>query len=126
MPKFSALIAVVAVFLVVPALASAAPTGSHISTPANPAYVTADNENPGALHVAGSTSGGTGNVDLRCYFGPTSALLASNVAVVNGAFATDVALTDTLMNVTLGYPSPYLHAARRSDRICANGSAQFG
>src|SRR5438067_3352037 len=98
MPKFSALIAIVVAFLVVPALAAAAPTGTHITTPSSPAYVTVDKDSPGALHVEGTTVGGTGNVDLRCYYGSKAPLVASQVPVVNGTFSADVQLTQTLMD----------------------------
>jgi hypothetical protein len=107
MAKPIALTAVVLAFLVVPALASANPTATHITTPANPAFVTFDHGNPGSLHVAGTTSGGTGDVDLRCYFGSSGPLLASQVPVTGGSFSTDVALTETLLDTTLDYPYPY-------------------
>jgi hypothetical protein len=76
-----------------PVGALAAPTASQITSPASPAAVTYDQENPGSFHVAGTTSGGTGNVDLRCYWGASSALVASALTVTNGAFAADVPLT---------------------------------
>ena len=104
MPKFSALIATVFACLALPALASAAPTTTHISAPSNPAFVTIDRNNAGSLHVAGTTSGGTGDVDLRCYSGNDGPLLASQVPVVNGAFATDIAFTPQLFN---SKPQPF-------------------
>jgi hypothetical protein len=106
MPKFSALIAVVLAFLIVPALAAAAPTASHIATPASTAYVTFEKDNPGAFHVAGTTSGGTGAVDLRCYGGNGSPLIAGGVAVANGGFSVDIPVTEALMT-TIGYPHPF-------------------
>src|SRR6478672_10798015 len=106
MAKFTALISVVAAVFALPALASAAPTATHISAPSDPAYVTGDKNNPNTLHVAGTTSGGTGNVDLRCYSGAGSTALASAVPVVSGAFATDVSLTKTLL-ASIGYPLPF-------------------
>src|SRR3954464_7082451 len=106
MAKFSALIAVAFAFLVVPALASATPTATHITTPASTAYVTFDQDNPGTFHVAGTTSGGTGDVDLRCYNGGSSPMIADQVPVANGAFSTDVPVTQSLMT-TIGYPHPF-------------------
>src|SRR3954471_17543131 len=106
MPKFSALIAVVVAFLVVPALASAAPTGTQITSPATTAFVTFNVDNPGTFHVAGTTTGGSGDVDLRCYHGGKSPLVATQVPVVNGAFSTDVAITGPLL-LQLGYPYPF-------------------
>jgi hypothetical protein len=106
MTKFSALIAVVAAFLVVPALASAAPTASQITAPSTTAYVTFDKGNPGTFHVAGTTLGGIGNVDLRCYSGAGAPLVASNVPVAGGNFSTDVPVTEALLT-TLGYPHPF-------------------
>src|SRR4051794_26842790 len=97
MHKFSALTAVVLAFLVVPALASAAPTSSQITTPSHTTYVNYDKENPGTLHVAGTTAGGTGDVDLRCYYGGKSPLVASQVPVSNGAFSADIPLNQALM-----------------------------
>src|SRR5258706_181043 len=90
----------------VPAAALGAPTASQITEPAEPAYVTADDANPGTLHVAGTTSGGPGNVDLRCYTSAGSTAIASGVTVVGGAFAIDVPITKALVS-TFGYPYPY-------------------
>jgi Glucodextranase, domain B/PASTA domain len=107
MPKFSALIAVVLAFLVVPALAAAAPTASQVTQPANPAFVTVDHDRQTTLHVAGTTTGGTGDIDLRCYYDTNQGpVVKSQVPVVNGAFATDVTLTKALMDA-IGDPEPY-------------------
>src|SRR3954468_7960421 len=106
MGKFTALTAVVLAFLVVPALAAATPTASHITTPATTAYVTFNKDNPGTFHVAGTTSGGTGDVDLRCYSGGAAPMIADNVPVTNGAFSTDVPVNEALMS-TIGYPHPF-------------------
>jgi hypothetical protein len=107
MAKFSALIAVVLAFLVVPALASAAPTATQVTQPANPAFVTVDQDRQTTLHVAGTTTGGTGDVDLRCYYDTNQGpVVKSQVPVVNGAFATDVTLTKALMDA-IGDPEPY-------------------
>jgi hypothetical protein len=107
MPKFSALIVVVLAFLVVPALAAADPTATQITTPAGPAFVTFDSEQPSSLHVAGTTSGGTGNVDLRCYYGTKGPVVASGVPVVNGSFSTDVPVTGALIAALGSDPEPY-------------------
>jgi hypothetical protein len=100
----SGLLALVA--LAVPAGALAAPTATQIVEPADPAYVDLDAANPGALHVTGTTSGGTGDVDLRCFIGSDSKLVASAVPVSNGNFVVDVPLTQALGSA-LGYPRPY-------------------
>lgn len=110
MPKFSALIVVVLAFLVVPALAAAVPistppTASQITTPANPAFVTVDPEVPQALQIAGTTSGGDGAVDIRCYWGSTSALIAGSVLVNGGAFQVSIPLGQPVLTA-LGYPYP--------------------
>jgi PASTA domain len=84
------------VVLVAPTAALAAPTASQITAPASPAIVNYDHEHPGNLHVAGTTSGGAGNVDVRCYFGTESRPVAANVTVNNASFAIDVPLTDAL------------------------------
>jgi glucodextranase-like protein/PASTA domain-containing protein len=106
MSKFSAVAAVVVALLAVPALAGAAPTASQVTTPATTAYVSFDEGLPGSFHVAGTTLGGTGDVDLRCYSGAGSVLLKGPVTVANGSFTTDVALTKTLM-LSLGYPNHF-------------------
>jgi hypothetical protein len=107
MAKHSALIAVVLTFLIVPSLAAAAPTASQISTPTSPAFVTFDPEHPSALQIAGTTSGGTGNVDLRCYFGAKAPVLASNVGVSNaGNFSVGIPVTAGLIGVLGDNPEP--------------------
>jgi glucodextranase-like protein/PASTA domain-containing protein len=107
MPKFSALIVLVLAFLAVPALAAADPTATQITTPVSPAFVTFDSEQPSSLHVAGTTSGGTGNVDLRCYYGTKGPVVASGVPVVNGSFSTDVPVTGALITALGSDPEPY-------------------
>jgi Glucodextranase, domain B/PASTA domain len=107
MPKLSAAIAIVVAFLVLPALASAAPTSSQVTTPASPAFVTVDHDRQTTLHIAGTTAGGTGDVDLRCYYDTNQGpVVKSQVPVVNGAFSTDVSLTKALMDA-IGDPEPY-------------------
>jgi PASTA domain-containing protein len=85
--------AIALVVLVAPTSVLAAPTASQITAPANAAIINFDSEQPSSLHVTGTTSGGTGNVDLRCYFGSESIPVAAAVTVTNNAFAVDVPLT---------------------------------
>lgn len=106
MPKFSALFAVVLAFLVMPALAGAAPTATQITTPSGTTYVTVDPELPQSLHIEGTTSGGDGDVDVRCYHGSTSAKITGPVTVTGGAFSVDVPITQPLF-WSLGYPPPH-------------------
>jgi hypothetical protein len=107
MAKFSGLIALVLAILALPSIAAAAPTSSQITAPAGAAFVTYDNEKPSSLHVAGTTSGGTGDVDLRCYYGTKGPVVASNVPVTNGSFATDVPVTQALLNTLGDNPEPF-------------------
>jgi Glucodextranase, domain B/PASTA domain len=106
MTKFSAAAVVILAFFAVPAFASADPTSSHITVPATTAYVTFDKQNPGTLHVEGTTSGGTGNVDLRCYYGGKSYLIGPPVQVNGGVFKTDVQLGVLLVS-QWGKPFPF-------------------
>lgn len=103
-PAFAAALALAA--LALPAGALAAPSASQITTPASPAYVNSDTDHPGTLHVAGTTSGGDGNVDLRCYSGAASTPLALGVPVNGGSFESDV-LLDKATLTQIGYPRPY-------------------
>jgi hypothetical protein len=89
-----------------PSTALADPTGSNITEPADPAFVTVDDQNAGTLHVVGTTTGGTGNVDLRCYSGTDARLVYSGVPVVNSAFAVEVPLNSALLS-SLNWPRPY-------------------
>jgi PASTA domain-containing protein/List-Bact-rpt repeat protein len=65
--------------------AHAAITGSQITTPADPSFLVADETTAGpTFAVAGTATGGnpsTDEVDIRCYYGATSALVAKNVAL---------------------------------------------
>jgi hypothetical protein len=97
---------VLAAALALPSAALAAPTSTQVTSPANPSFVNVNSDTTSALRVAGSTSGGGGNVDLRCYSGADSKLVAANVAVSDGLFATDVTL-DKAQLLALGYPRPY-------------------
>ena len=115
MSKFSAVIAIVLASLALPALASADPTATQITSPGNPAFVTFDTDHPSTLHLTGTTSGGSGNVDLRCYFGTDGPVLASNVPVAGGAFSTDIAWWAGLVALALTWISglDYFLAAPR-------------
>jgi hypothetical protein len=104
MGKFFALTAVVLAFLVVPALASAAPTATQITTPSTTHFVMIDKEHPGVFHVAGTTSGGTGNIDLVCYGASKTPVIAGNVPVANGAFGIDIPLDSNLIAALTGSP----------------------
>ncbi|HEX6713053.1 MAG TPA: PASTA domain-containing protein, partial [Thermoleophilaceae bacterium] len=73
--------------------------------PASTTHVTIDTGHSATLHVAGTTSGGLGDVDLRCYYGSKAPVLAT-VAVSNGSFSTDLVLDQTLIN-KLGTPHPF-------------------
>ena len=65
--------------------AHAAITGSRITTPADPSFFVADETVAGpTFAIAGTVTGGnpaTDEVDVRCYYGGTSALVAKNVAL---------------------------------------------
>ena len=65
--------------------AHAAITGSQITTPADPSFFVADETVAGpTFGIAGTVTGGnpaTDKVDVRCYYGGTSALVAKNVAL---------------------------------------------
>jgi hypothetical protein len=58
--------ATVAALALAPSVAAAAPTASQITTPANPTFATIDPELPQSLQITGATSGGEGDVDIRC------------------------------------------------------------
>jgi len=74
------------------------PTASQILNPSSPTFVTYDAANPGSLHVDGTTTGGTGAVDLVCYAGSAFHLVASGVSAASNAFSTDIPLTDALLD----------------------------
>jgi hypothetical protein len=99
--------AAVAALALMQGVAVAAPTETNITSPSNPSFVAIDRDAPTVLHVTGTTTGGAGDIDLRCYYGDTSVPVASGVAVSNGSFETDVPLGDTLL-AAFGYgPHPY-------------------
>ena len=97
-------VAAVLVVLAIAAPAMAAPTGSQVTTPADPSYPTYTKDAPNTLHVAGTTSGGSGDVDLRCYSTGASTLFAPGVPVAGGSFSADVQLSSVFMS--LPYPHP--------------------
>jgi hypothetical protein len=83
---------------VVPAIAQATVTSSQINTwtssesgtPANSTYLISYDNQSTTLTVSGTATGGSGNVDVVCYFGSgaslSDAVLKTNVQVVDGAF----------------------------------------
>lgn len=77
--------------------ASAIPviTGSQITSPSDPTYVlfneATDTSTTVAFTVSGTVTGAaSGEVDLRCYYGSKSYLLAEKVPVSGGAFSVPV------------------------------------
>jgi hypothetical protein len=104
MRRFVPVVAI-AVSLVVSASAMAAPTASQVTTPSDPSFPEYDHSSPSTLKVAGTTSGGAGNVDIRCYTGSGSKLIATDVPATAGAFSVDLAMA--VVTTKLGYPSPY-------------------
>lgn len=81
-----------ALALAIPASASAAITGSHVTRPRSPRYLL-NNEDAGGtkITVKGTTTGGnpaTDKVDLLCFYGTTYATLASGVSLhSDGSFS---------------------------------------
>jgi hypothetical protein len=78
--------------LVVTPAARAAIVGSQITTPANPSFFIADeNASTQTFAIAGTTSGGnpaTNLVDVRCYSGGSSVMVAKNVSLKSdGSFS---------------------------------------
>ena len=71
--------------LLITGSAGAVVSDSTITTPSDPSFFIYDTTSPGTLSVAGTVTG-TGNVDLRCYAGGTSDLIASAIAPVGGSF----------------------------------------
>src|SRR3954453_18701120 len=72
------------IFVCEPAVPATPPTASNVSTPADRVAMI-DTGSP--LSISGTTSGGDGNVDIRCYFGASSLLVASDVPVIANAFS---------------------------------------
>ena len=104
MRRFVPVIAI-AVSLVLAGSAMAAPTASQVTTPSDPSFPDANYNSPNTLTVAGTTSGGSGNVDIRCYTASGSNPISSDVPVVAGSFSIDVPMQGVLN--ALGYPHPY-------------------
>jgi hypothetical protein len=98
-------VAAIAVSLVMAGSALAAPTASQITTPSDPSFPDYNFNSPNTLTVAGTTGGGSGDVDIRCYTASDSKLISSGVAVAGGSFSVDLAMAD--VNAALGYPYPY-------------------
>jgi hypothetical protein len=98
-------IAAIAVSLVLTGSALAAPTASQVTTPSGPSFPDYNFNNPNTLTVAGTTSGGSGNVDIRCYTASDSKLISSGVPVAAGSFSIDLAMANVVN--ALGYPYPY-------------------
>ncbi len=78
--------------LIVAPAANAAITGSSITTPTDPTYLIADESaSSQTFAISGTTTGGipaTDQVDIRCYHGTTSTLVASGVALSSdGSFS---------------------------------------
>src|SRR4051812_23987696 len=67
-------------------------TSSQITSPADVSFPQFNVNTPNTIHVAGTTSGGTSNADLVCFYGTTSKVLMSNVTVTSNAFSADVPL----------------------------------
>jgi hypothetical protein len=104
MRRYVPLVAI-ALSLVVTGSAMAAPTASQVTTPSDPSFPEFNHDSPNTLTVAGTTSGGSGNVDIRCYTASDSKLISSGVPVVAGGFNIDLPMAGVVS--ALGYPHPY-------------------
>lgn len=106
MTKLIAATVLALALLAAPAFAVTPLTATQITSPSSPAFVTIDHDTPQSLHVAGTADANTA-VDIRCYYGDTSAVLATGVQVSGGAFQTDIPLDD-VTEAALGYEGrPY-------------------
>ena len=99
------LVAVVALSLVMAGSALAAPTASQVTTPSDPSFPDYNFNSPNTLTVGGTTSGGSGDVDIRCYTASDSKLISTGVPVAGGSFSIDIPMADLV--AALGYPNPY-------------------
>jgi hypothetical protein len=93
--------------------ASAAITQSQVTAPADQTYLIEDRDSPAPIMVTGTSDGTTGDsVDIRCYYGVTSFVVATGVAVnPGGTFSKSVALsTFTASPGTYPHPSCVLRA----------------
>jgi hypothetical protein len=90
-------------FVVTPA-ARAAITGSQITTPADPSFLVADETTASpTFAISGTTTGGSAadTVDVRCYYGGTSAIVARNVALgSDGSFSIPTADLNKVIDLT--------------------------
>jgi Divergent InlB B-repeat domain/PASTA domain len=91
--------------LVVTPAAGAAITASTITTPANPSFFIADeDEATQTFAISGTTSGGNparDRVGIRCYYGSTHVTVASNVALrSDGSFSVASADLNKILNTT--------------------------
>src|SRR6478752_3667035 len=78
-------------------------TSSQITTPSDGTFFQDVSGASTMLHVVGTTSGGTSNADLVCYFGTSSQVLASNITVTANAFDVNVPTS----SFTDSSPKPY-------------------
>src|SRR4051812_46732992 len=96
--QLAAVVAAAIALLDLPGVALATPTSSQITTPTDPAFVTFETGQASkTVHVSLTTSGGAGDVDLRCYSGADSVKVAGPIAVPNGTFDDDVPITSVAM-----------------------------
>ena len=91
--------------LVVAPAASAAITGSHITTPADPSFFVADEDAATqTFAISGTTTGGnpaSDMVDVRCYYGGTSVRVVHNVALnADGSFSVPAANLNGSLDLT--------------------------
>jgi hypothetical protein len=89
--------------LVATPAAKAAITGSAITSPTDPTFLVSGGVGgvaSGTFAISGTTSGGdpsTDQVDIRCYYGTTSVLVASGVALAqDGSFSVPAASMDPI------------------------------
>src|SRR5664279_409137 len=70
--------------------ALAAPSETHITTPADPAFITFPSTGAASLAVGGTSNGKTGKVDIRCD-GTIALVLKANLAPnAAGSFGTTI------------------------------------
>jgi len=91
--------------LVVAPAASAAITGSHITTPSDPSFFVADEDAATqTFAISGTTTGGnpaSDMVDVRCYYGGTSVRVVHNVALnADGSFSVPAANLNGSLDLT--------------------------
>ena len=85
--------------------ASAAITGSHMTTPADPSFFVADEDAATqTFAISGTTTGGnpaSDMVDVRCYYGGTSVRVVHNVALnADGSFSVPAANLNGSLDLT--------------------------